>query len=95
MTLQQFLQSVQSTTYCKQKELQHKLQITIIQWTDEIPYVDNTITHDTSPDVEGGPYVASECANVQQAIQVLSDLFDEIIDNPSVTSPMAQRGRQK
>ena len=58
----------------------------VAQWTDEIPYVDNTITHDTSP--SGGPYVASECANVQQAIQTLSDLFDEIIDNPSVSSPM-------
>ena len=58
----------------------------VAQWTDEIPYVDNTITHDTSP--SGGPYVASECANVQAAIQTLSDLFDEIIDNPSVSSPM-------
>ena len=58
----------------------------VAQWTDEIPYVDNTITHDTSS--SGGPYVASECANVQQAIQTLSDLFDEIIDNPSVSSPM-------
>ena len=58
----------------------------VAQWTDEIPYVDNTITHDTSP--SGGPYVASECANVQTAIQTLSDLFDEIIDNPSVSSPM-------
>ena len=60
----------------------------VAQWTDEIPYVDNTITHDTSPDVEGGPYVQTECANVQTAIQTLSDLFDEIIDNPSVSSPM-------
>ena len=58
----------------------------VAQWTDEIPYVDNTITHDTS--AAGGPYVASECANVQAAIQTLSDLFDEIIDNPSVNSPM-------
>ena len=30
LTLQQFLRSVQSTTYCKQKELQHKLQITML-----------------------------------------------------------------
>jgi hypothetical protein len=57
----------------------------VAQWTDEIPYVDTTVIHDisTAPD-----YVSGDCANVQSAIQTLSDLFDEIIDNPTVTTPM-------
>ena len=57
----------------------------IAQWTDEIPYVDNTVIHDvsTAPD-----YSNSDCTNVQNALQTLSDLFDEIIDNPTVTSPL-------
>ena len=55
-------------------------------WTDEVPYVDTTITHDISS--AGGNYVSGDCANVQSAIQTLSDLFDEIIDNPTVTTPM-------
>ena len=57
----------------------------VAQWTDEIPYVDTTVIHDisTAPN-----YVSGDCANVQAAIQTLSDLFDEIIDNPTVTSPL-------
>jgi len=57
----------------------------VAEWTDEIPYVDTAVIHDisTAPD-----YVSGDCANVQSAIQTLSDLFDEIIDNPTVTSPM-------
>jgi hypothetical protein len=53
----------------------------VAQWTDEVPYVDNTIIHDvsTAPD-----YVNTDCANVQNAIQTLGDLFDEILDNPSI-----------
>ena len=58
----------------------------VAQWTDELPYVDTTITHDISS--SGGNYVSGDCANVQSAIQTLSDLFDEIIDNPTVTTPM-------
>ena len=57
----------------------------VASWTDEIPYVDTTVIHDVSsaPD-----YVSADCTNVQNAIQTLSDLFDEIIDNPSVTTPL-------
>ncbi len=57
----------------------------VAQWTDEIPYVDTTVIHDisTAPN-----YVSGDCANVQSAIQTLSDLFDEIIDNPTVTTPL-------
>jgi len=53
----------------------------VAQWTDEIPYVDNTVIHDisTAPD-----YVSGDCANVQSALQTLNDLFDEILDNPSI-----------
>ena len=57
----------------------------VAQWTDEIPYEDYTITHDISSPPN---YVSGDCANVQAAIQTLSDLFDEIIDNPTVTSPL-------
>lgn len=57
----------------------------VASWTDEIPYVDTTVIHDVSsaPD-----YVSADCTNVQNAIQTLSDLFDEIIDNPTVTTPL-------
>jgi|TARA_B100000073_G_scaffold98267_1_gene78111 hypothetical protein len=58
----------------------------VAQWTDEIPYVDNTITHDLSS--AGGLYISADCTNVQNAIQTLSDLFDEIIDNPTVNDPL-------
>ena len=57
----------------------------VAQWTDEIPYVDNTITHDVSTGTE---YTNGDCTNVQNALTTLNTLFDEIIDNPSVTSPM-------
>ena len=65
----------------------------VAQWTDELPYVDTTIIHDvSSPAGEVGTptdlYVSTDCSNVQNAIQTLSDLFDEIIDNPSVDTPL-------
>jgi len=58
----------------------------VAQWTDEIPYVDNTVIHDisTAPD-----YVSGDCANVQAALQTLNDLFDEILDNPSIEGTQA------
>jgi hypothetical protein len=58
----------------------------IAQWTDELPYVDTTIIHDVSS--AGGDYVNTDCANVQNAIQTLSDVFDEIINNPATGTPM-------
>ena len=57
----------------------------VAQWTDEIPYVDYTITHDVSTGTE---YENGDCTNVQAALTTLNTLFDEIIDNPSVTTPM-------
>ena len=65
----------------------------VAEWTDEFPYVDTAVIHDVSSPVgqqgtETDHYVSNDCANVQSAIQTLSDLFDEIIDNPAVTSPL-------
>ena len=57
----------------------------VAYWTDEVPYVDATITHDVSTGTE---YTNSDCSNVQTAVATLNTLFDEIIDNPSTTSPM-------
>ena len=57
----------------------------VAQWTDEVPYVDYTITHDVSTGTE---YTNGDCTNVQSALTTLNTLFDEIIDNPSVTTPM-------
>ncbi len=57
----------------------------VATWSDEIPYVDTTITHDVSTGTE---YTNSDCSNVQTALNTLNTLFDEIIDNPSVTTPM-------
>ena len=57
----------------------------VAQWTDEVPYVDYTITHDVSTGTE---YENGDCTNVQAALTTLNTLFDEIIDNPSVTTPM-------
>jgi len=57
----------------------------VATWTDEVPYVDTTITHDVST---GNEYTNSDCSNVQTALNTLNALFDEIIDNPSTTSPM-------
>ena len=57
----------------------------VAQWTDEVPYVDYTITHDVSTGTE---YTNGDCTNVQAALTTLNTLFDEIIDNPSVTTPM-------
>ena len=57
----------------------------VATWTDEVPYVDYTITHDVSTGTE---YTNGDCTNVQTALTTLNTLFDEIIDNPSVTTPM-------
>ena len=69
----------------KKGETQLTADYYVASWTDEIPYVDSTITHDVS---SAPNYTITDCANVQSAIQVLSDLFDEIIDNPTTTSPL-------
>jgi photosystem II stability/assembly factor-like uncharacterized protein len=58
----------------------------VAEWTDEIPYTDSTIIHDVSSPLTTD-YNSNDCANVQFAIQTLSDLFDEIIDNPAIESP--------
>jgi hypothetical protein len=62
----------------------------VAKWTDEIPYVDNSIIHDVSS--PGGLYSSSDCANVISAITTLGNLFDAIIDNPSVTTPVSVGG---
>ena len=48
----------------------------VAQWTDEVPYVDYTITHDVSTGTE---YTNGDCTNVQAALTTLNTLFDEII----------------
>ena len=65
----------------------------VAQYTTVVPYVDTTVTHDvSSPAGQTGTasdlYSNSDCANVQTAINTLNNLIDEIIDNPTVTTPL-------
>ena len=65
----------------------------VAQYTTVVPYVDTTVTHDvSSPAGQTGTasdlYSNSDCANVQTAINTLNTLIDEIIDNPTVTTPL-------
>ena len=65
----------------------------VAQYTNVVPYVDTTVIHDvSSPAGEVGTssdlYSNSDCANVQSAIDTLNTLIDEILDNPTVASPL-------
>ena len=65
----------------------------VAQYTTVKPYVDTTVIHDVSSPANstGLPtdlYSSSDCANVQTAIDTLNTLLDEILDNPSATTPM-------
>ena len=65
----------------------------VAQYTTVVPYVDTTVTHDvSSPAGQTGTasdlYSNSDCANVQTAINTLNTLIDEIIDNPTATTPL-------
>ena len=65
----------------------------VAQYTTVKPYIDTTVIHDVSSPAgavgtPGDLYSTSDCANVQTAIDTLNTLLDEILDNPSVTTPL-------
>jgi len=62
----------------------------VASWTDEIPYVDNTVIHDVTS--SSGPYSTADCTNVQNAIETLNTLLKAILDNPSISSPIPTGG---
>jgi len=65
----------------------------VAQYTTVAPYIDLAVIHDvSSPAGAVGTasdlYSTSDCANVQAAIDTLNTLIDEILDNPTVTTPL-------